>query len=342
MSRLLRRPASRRHHLRTLLHRQEGSLTVEAALVYPLVLLLTFLLLFITLSVWRTSELELRADAVAERAAYNWDNSYRGAVTGAYSVPQRDGLYWRLSLGELSSLFRISGGSSGKLDLPAADQGKLTLSQKKLYRQAETLTGDIGGQLTYRNSLLERSVQVSLQRQAGIPSFLGGLLSDGRTHGMAESYIAEPAEFLRNLDLLTSYAARLHEYFSKKNELPSLDGFSEDKPAPYIDTEDKAKVYVQEIVNGKPQIFDKNIAGKERQYDAIDPDGIAHDAKYYVNKIEALQQIKKDVELIKSGRIKGCVWHFFQVKKKNKGTDLTPALRAELEKNGITIVIHQL
>jgi len=324
------------------LRRQEGSLTVEAAMVYPLVLLVTLLLLFVTLSVWKTSALELHADAAAERAAYNWDNSYRDPVTGAYSISDRDGLYWRISLGELSSLFRLSGGTSSKLSLPAADNGELSLVQKKLFRQSLTLSGDIGGDLTYRNSLLETSVQADLQRDAGIPRLFGSILPDRLTQGSAVSYITEPAEFLRNLDLLTSYATRLHDYFSKKDEVGPLDAFSEDKPAPYIDSEAKAKVYVQELVNGKPQTFDTYTAGEERQYDAVDADGIAHDAKYYVNKQDALEQIKKDVELIKSGKIKGCVWHFFQVKKNNKGSDLTPALRQELEKNGIVIVIHEL
>ncbi|WP_438432874.1 hypothetical protein [Gorillibacterium sp. sgz500922] len=343
MKNLLARPrALLRSNTETFLNKQEGSVTLEAAMVYPLILLLTFLLLFIALSVWRTSELELRADAAAERAAFNWDNSYRDPVTGAYPVPERDGLYWRLSLGEISSLFRLSGNSSGKLAVPASGNGGLTLNQRKLYVQAKTLSADIGGELTYRSSLLERSVQADLHRDAGIPSFLVSLMPDRQTRGAAVSYIAEPAEFLRNLDLLTGYASRLRDYLSKKDEVGSLDAFSEDKPAPYIDEENDAKIYIQELVNGKPKVIKTYPIGTERRYDAIDSDGIAHDAKYNLRKELALEEIKKDVELIKRGEIKGCVWHFFQIKRNNKGADLTPSLRAELEKNGITVVIHQL
>ncbi|WP_058304340.1 hypothetical protein [Gorillibacterium timonense] len=314
---------------------------METTMVFPLVLLISFMLLFVSLFMWRSAQLELRADAAAERAAYNWDNSYRESVSGAYSISNRDGLYWRTSLSELSSLFRLSSGSSSKLTLPAFTGEGLGLSQRKLFKQTMGLTADTGGTLTYKNSLLERSVQVSLNRASGIPKRFGALLPEQSAGGSAISYVTEPAEFIRNLDLLTSYATRLYEYLNKKDAEP-LDPFSEDKPAPYIDSEAKAKVYVQELVNGKPKAFPTSTAGKERQYDAVDPDGIAHDAKYTVNKKDALEQIQKDVELIKSGKIKGCVWHFFQVKKNNKGADLTPALRKELEENGIVIVIHEL
>ncbi|MEO3944581.1 hypothetical protein [Gorillibacterium sp. CAU 1737] len=324
------------------LHRQEGSFTLEATMVFPLVLLISFLVLFISLFLWRTAQLELRAETAAERAAYNWDNSYRDPVSGAFAVSNRDGLYWRTSLTELSSLFRISGRSSSTLNVPASGTESLSLSQSKLINQIDIVPPDSQGTFLYKNSLLERSVQVDLDRKSGIPRLFARLIPEQSAAGIAESYITEPAEFLRNLDLLTDYAGRLYEYLSKRDEVASLESFSEDKPPPYIDSAAKASRYIQELVNGKPQAFPTSTVGKERQYDAIDPDGIAHDAKYTVNKKDALDQIKKDVELIKSGKVKGVVWHFFQLKKGSKPIDLTPALRAELEKNGIVVVIHHL
>jgi hypothetical protein len=92
-------------------------------------------------------------------------------------------------------------------------------------------------------------------------------------------------------------------------------------------------------VHGHSVVFTTEDTGETRKIDALDPDGIAHEAKYTVNNKQAHQEILKEVELIRKGLIKGSVWHFFRVKKTGQ-VELSSSLRKDLEEHGIIIVIH--
>ncbi|MBC8081220.1 MAG: pilus assembly protein [Gorillibacterium sp.] len=332
--------------LRKLLHlvkREDGQLTLEATMVFPLILVLSFCMLFFSLYVYRSANLEFASEAAAESAASNWDNSQKDPLTGAYEPSGNDGLYWRTSSSEWSALFGLSGNRSSRLILPVEDSQAMSINQKKLARAAVRIPLDVKGELVYQNSFIERSVRVRLNQAGVAPSFYNSLMPSDRSTGAAVSYVTEPAEFIRNLELFVDYAGRLKSFLTKKDGgQAAFEQFSEEKPPPYIDSEAKAKKYIQEMVNGKlPDHLVTNPVGKWREYDAIDADGVAHDAKYTISKQEAFAQIAKDAELLRRGEIKGCVWHFFRYKKSNKQY-LTPAIKSELERNGIIYVVHDL
>lgn len=320
---------------------ESGQFTLEATLVFPLILLVCCALLFFSMAMYRSAQLEFAADAAAERSAANWDNSYKDPQTGSYPLGKGDGLYWRTSASEWSALFGLSGGKSSKLTLPTASGS--SFNQQKLSQAATGLSPDISGEMEYRNSFIVRSVRVQLEQQGHMPGFVMQLLPRSVSTGQAVSFVTEPAEFIRNLELFVDYASRLKSYLGRDDGgQEGLESFAEEKPPPFIDTEEKAKKYIQETYNSKtPDHIDTKPVGDRREYDAIDADGVAHDAKYTIYKAEAFKQIAKDAELMRRGEIKGCVWHFFNYKKSNRQF-LTASIRAELERNGIIYVIHDL
>ncbi|MCL6458216.1 MAG: hypothetical protein K6T85_09440 [Gorillibacterium sp.] len=322
---------------------EEGQLTLEATMIFPLILIISFCMLFFSLFVYRSTNLEFAADATAERAAFNWDNSQKEPITGAYAQGESDGLYWRTSGAEWSALFGLSGNRSSRLILPVQDLQVASINQTKLARAAVEIPLDAGGEIAYLNSFIERSIRVRLNQAGGAPIFFSSFMPSDRSAGAAVSFVTEPAEFIRNLELLIDYASKLKSFFTNKDGgQAAFEQFSEEKPPPYIDSEVKAKLYIQEMVNGKrPDNLVTEPIGKWREYDAIDADGVAHDAKYTISKQEAFEQIAKDAELLRRGEIKGCVWHFFRYKKSNKQY-LTPAIKSELERNGIIYVIHDI
>lgn len=331
--------------IKGLMHRtaaeESGQFTLEATLVFPLILLVCCALLFFSMAMHRSAQLEFTADAAAERSAANWDNSHKDPLTGSYPLGKDDGLYWRTSASEWSALFGLSGSKSSKLTLPA--NSGTSPNQQKLYRAVTELSPDISGEMEYRNSFIVRSVRVRLEQQGAVPGYIAQLLPRSASTGQAVSFVTEPAEFIRNLELIVDYGSRLKNYLGRDDGgQKGLEAFAEEKPPPFIDSEAKAKKYIQETYNSKtPDDIVTEPVGKWREYDAIDADGVAHDAKYTISKAEAFKQIAKDAELLRRGEIKGCVWHFFRYKKDNRQF-LTAAIKSELERNGIIYVIHDL
>ncbi|WJH34058.1 hypothetical protein N6H14_29545 [Paenibacillus sp. CC-CFT747] len=67
---------------------EEGSLTIEASFVYPMILLATLSMVGFALFAYGKASLALTAETAAERTAYVWDNSRKDWETGA-SIPGR-------------------------------------------------------------------------------------------------------------------------------------------------------------------------------------------------------------------------------------------------------------
>ncbi|MDR9856125.1 pilus assembly protein [Paenibacillus sp. VCA1] len=189
----------------------EGSFTVEASLVLPIVLFVTMILVFFCLYVYQQSFLHQTASAVAERAAYSWDNSHKQAATGRVAKGEHDSLYWRLSDdGMLGTLFGWSG-LTEKTDivkLPGKTGGSGALPIVKTNRSGSMVPPEMTGEISYKNTVLQRAVRVDLARMLTLPP-LDVLLeegSDAKTY--AKSAVAEPVEFIRTVDLMRYYASK--------------------------------------------------------------------------------------------------------------------------------------
>jgi len=326
-----------------LIHCTSGSFTIEASFVLPVILLSTISLLFLALYVFQTSSAFQNASLAADRAAFVWDNSHKDPVTGDVPIQANDGLYWRLHSDSVSDLFRfIVPNKSASIALPAAGSaGGGGSPENKMQRVGRVLSGEWKGSMSYKNSGISREVAVQLQKPFRSPSFTIDKLEQ-HVESSAHAQVVDPVESIRLVDLTRTFIAEVQGRIKPKAALQTM---VEPKPAPepgaVIDSHKSAAAYLRTLVNGQEQTIQVNPATK-RTVDAMDANQVAHQAYYSFNENQLREvQLPKDLELLKGGtHVKGVVWHFFKLSKKDK-VKLTGAFRQELERQGIVIVIHE-
>jgi len=190
------------------LKKEEGSFTVEASLIFPVVLFILVLLLFFTMYMYQKTFLNQHAYAASERAAYSWDNSHKQAKTGEYVAGEHDSLYWRLTDDRmLGALFGWAGADNQvSVSVPAGEGG--SLSEQKLAHAVQQMPSAMKGTIEYQNSLIQRKVTTKLEQVISLPlpSFLFD--SGNRVLTQGSSAVVEPVEFIRTVDLVRYYAAK--------------------------------------------------------------------------------------------------------------------------------------
>jgi hypothetical protein len=154
----------------------------------------------------------------------------------------------------------------------------------------------------------------------------------------------EPVELIRLTDLTRSYIGAIKERISPraaKSVLVEPAGSGQPAKGVSFKLESQAAAYLQQLVNGSVSTLETP-SGKSRKIDALDANGVAHQAYITFTERQLLSdQMPKDLELLQAGReVKGVVWHFF--KREGKSTPVpSDKLRRELERNGIVVVIHE-
>lgn len=324
---------------------QTGSFTLEASLSIPVLLIAVIALISFSLMLYNRSELYATAAAAVDRTAYAWDNSSKDLLTGAYSLGQSDGLYWRLGSDSLSDAFRfLVPNEDTQLPLPAGDTDSSadSLPRSKLRRAGVELPRSIVGSLRYTNRLYDRVVQASVERQARVPKLVDSWFIPS-TSVELKSSVTDPVELLRTVDLVRTFSGRLKELFSRRDSaMPLPESPSVHRPEMQFTSEKEAAAFLRSLLGSPSAVYVTTPSGQQRKLDSLDPDGLFHEAKFgYTSKNEAVEnQIAKDLELLRSaGQVKGVVWHFFRDSRNGKVGPSKP-LRKELEKRGIIVVIH--
>lgn len=190
----------------------EGSFTLEASLVMPVIFVSLFLLLFFCLYFYQQSILSHVAVVAAERSAYVWDNSHRGIRDGSFEAGERDQLYWRLTEDRmLEAIFGLGGKvDAAELQLPVEGNSKDSLAITKLLRVGTEIPAGLEGSVEYRNQLLLRKVSVSLNRFVPFPA-LERVIGSLRQIGISEAYVVDPVEWIRTVELARYYGGRFKE-----------------------------------------------------------------------------------------------------------------------------------
>jgi hypothetical protein len=313
-----------------------GSFTIEASLVAPLLVFATLAIVALVLYTSQLTELHRNASARAERAAYDWNMP--DTAGGA-----EQGLYWRIGEGAASWFGMLSGGGDRSVKLPlSADEvgkGSGEGADAKLARAAAQLPAAIGGSVSLRDRLLLRRLQVVLQRRFRLQSLspLGLMPTAEQTH--AEAAIVDPVELIRLVDLTRSYTGAIRGRITPGKALALLQQPQpEDGGAVSIRSEREASAYIRKVTGGSQRTYPL-AAGKSRVVDALDANGIAHQAFYTYTEPQLLgDQLPKDFSLLQDGTVKGVIWHFFIPP---GGAAPSAGLRGELERKGIVVVVHQ-
>ncbi|MCC3375523.1 pilus assembly protein [Cohnella sp. REN36] len=190
-----------------------GSVTLDASLVFPAIMIVTFLMLFFALFKAQGAMAYYAAAISGERVASNWTNSAKEWRTGGYPEGSYDGLYWRLSNdGLLTGLF--GGGESDQdralsVSFPASEEeAGGSLASRKLRAGAVKLSPALRGEIGYDNKLLWRQVSVHAEdpfELAPLRRFMGSAQVEA---GMSAT-VVDPAETVRIFDLVRYYTAKI-------------------------------------------------------------------------------------------------------------------------------------
>lgn len=189
-------------------NKEEGSFTIEASLVFPVVLFTLVILLFFSMYIYQKTFLNQHAYAASERAAYSWDNSHKQAMTGEFATGEYDSLYWRLKDDQLlGALFGWAGADNKvTVSVPAGEGG--SLSEQKLSQAVQGMPAAMAGTIEYQNTLIQRKVTTKLEQMISLPlpSFLFD--SGNSVFTTSSSAVVEPVEFIRTVDLIRYYGAK--------------------------------------------------------------------------------------------------------------------------------------
>lgn len=323
------------HFIHRIYHRQNGSFTLESTIIIPFILICTILVIFTALYIYQVAYLHSSSGIAAERAAFNWGNSHKDPLTGRVAPNQDDGLYWRLSNDLFSAGLGLLGlGRETKLDLPLQSAESPGLMDRKLAGPADDLPAGTQGEIRFASSGVFRKVQVGLKDYVHIPFNRSKWAVSGQA-----SYITEPVEWIRVIDLTRSYAGTIKDKISPKKagELFQERGKGSNGSSVTITSEREAAHYLRKLVSGK-EVEVTTSSGAKRLVDAMDENGIVHQAYYtFTNKQLLEVQMPKDLDLLTSDpNVKGVVWHFFK-----GGSSPSKKLRQQLERAGIIVVIHE-
>ncbi|WCF07383.1 pilus assembly protein [Paenibacillus thiaminolyticus] len=192
---------------------EEGSMIVEASLIFPVIFYCTLAILFFAMLIYQTVLSAHAAALAAERAAAFWDNSHKEAVTGAYDKGRHDGMYWRLLDDRL--LDKVFGGGFGgenyMVQLPAVTAGE-SLPERKLMRAARLVPEAFHGKLSYENGPLDRRITAALDKPLYQAMFRNMSGRELLNEGQAASAVVEPAEFIRTVEFARYMGAKLKEW----------------------------------------------------------------------------------------------------------------------------------
>lgn len=318
-----------------------GSFTLEASLILPTILIASVLLLFIALFVYHQASLYQSASLTAERSAFVWDNSAKDHATGYVEPGRHDPLYWRLTNDNALHLFSfLLPIDPVRVALPAAAGGGSSAPADKLSQAAARLPSSWKGELRFSNRGLIRDIEVYLARPFHSPAYRMNRWGADEVRSDAAAVVVDPVETARLTDLTRSFIGEVKDRIrpSAAKQLMK-EPQSVPKERTVISSHNEAARYLRGLVGGTAQKVEVK-PGTVREIDALDANGIAHQAFYTFTEKQLREvQLPKDAELLRSGaKISGVVWHFFETKKGR--VKLSAAFRNELARSGIVVVIH--
>lgn len=191
--------------LRDLARNETGSFTLEAAIIFPTILLLTFALLVFSIYIYEKAALHYSVSSAVERAAYIWDNSRRDPVTGRAVQGQYDRLYWRVADDRLlEQLFGLAPGAGAVY--PLHGKSANTLPERKMRQAALRIPAAAVGEIRYTNGLVRKQIAAEVTQPF---RFADRLIGRSGVSLAAAATVSDPVEWIRSIDFVRSYAGKL-------------------------------------------------------------------------------------------------------------------------------------
>ncbi|SFM23000.1 hypothetical protein SAMN04487943_11087 [Gracilibacillus orientalis] len=185
----------------------KGMFTIEASLIFPVIFISTIALILFSLVIYEKVVIYQKAQMIAERTAFTWDNSYKDFETGEFAENEYttmdggDGLYWRSNyIGEefIRKIFsyRLTSDATGRKETRANTEGsEMFTSGNVVVSRADSMGFD-------------RKVDVTVSGNLNFPDFLGFVVSDN-FEVTASASIKDPVELIRTTDFIVHYGKEI-------------------------------------------------------------------------------------------------------------------------------------
>ena len=181
--------------------RARGSFTIEATIVMSALLILIVTIYYAFMAMYQYVIVTYAAAYGAQQGAAAWVNQGEGLEGAAYD----DGIYYRL--GELGG-----GGNEKTESIRRAVEEKL--EGGVLFTDGTVID------VNFENTLLQRKIVVRVKQNINIPfaTILKYFTDSGEfaIETQSSAVIAEPAEYIRNIDYVKELATGLLDWIGKK------------------------------------------------------------------------------------------------------------------------------
>ncbi|WP_284139668.1 MULTISPECIES: TadE/TadG family type IV pilus assembly protein [unclassified Virgibacillus] len=197
-------------HYHSFKKEDDGSFSLEATIIFPILLILILLFIFFSLVIYEKVILQYKANQIASRMAQTWSSSTMDLQTGEmnesdYVVNNGDGLYWRIT----------SNNGFNKFGLQLSDNG--VVARKKGREK------DYAGDITFENGLFVQKIEVSLKKDLALPDVIAKTLGVSKVGATASHPVVDQTEMIRNTDFIVygfnkfkKYASEYIPFFNKK------------------------------------------------------------------------------------------------------------------------------
>ncbi|KMK78247.1 TadE/TadG family type IV pilus assembly protein [Alkalihalobacillus pseudalcaliphilus] len=185
---------------------QSGVFTLEASMLFPIILIITMCLIFFSLFIYQQSVVQYQANKIADQVASSWTNSHMDPKTGEFNTYTTfeggDGLYWRTT--EVSFLGDILGIPFVSSNVPASklrpELGNNAWGEVTIQKDTKVFGFD--------------AIVVTVQQPLSFPSYVTDLFGVTEAKAQAQRPITEPTEWIRTTDFAIYFYGKVKEFGS--------------------------------------------------------------------------------------------------------------------------------
>lgn len=185
---------------------EKGTFTIEASLIFPILLLANVAFLVFALYVYQLVTLHIHAAVAAERIVTYWHVS---------PAEGRLPLYWRI----------LDNGST-EVSIPKTGHANFkggSIQEQKMARGVRGIPEGMSGTVEFQNKVIRQFVVVKLEHPIKVSPlvtfFLPDFQSDGKLQAKATSEVMDSTEFARYIDFAFGYALK-----TDKNSISATTG----------------------------------------------------------------------------------------------------------------------
>ena len=188
--------------------REQGSFTVEAALIFPVILLTVFALIYMGLLLYEKAYIKSVAHRAADRGAAVWDNPAKDVMIGSVTKAELNmgGLYWQI----------------WDTDVEEKKQKIVGYVDKQLQLYS-ILNGDHEINVQVNNYVGYKTLVVNIKNEYKIPIARllkpFGIEEYYTIHGRGKTGIHDPVELMRNIDFIGDVGKEIYDENPKLQQI---------------------------------------------------------------------------------------------------------------------------